>query len=872
MALVTGARIGPYEVQALLGAGGMGEVYRATDSNLKRAVAIKVLPDAVAADAERLARFQREAEVLAALNHPNIASIYGFERSGTTTALAMELVEGPTLAEQIVRGPLPVDDAIAIARQIAEALEAAHEQGIVHRDLKPANIKVRPDGVVKVLDFGLAKAIEPAAAMSMSASMSPTITTPAMTQAGIILGTAAYMSPEQARGKPVDKRSDIWAFGCVVYEMLTGRRAFEAEDVSLTLAEVMKSDPDWKALPALRPPIRICLRRCLKKDPRQRLRDIGEARLAFEGVVDVEEADATASAAPIRSVWKWVLPSTAAAAIAAAALTLWLRPNPLPEVVRFEIHAPAGSKIPPGTPAISPDGRRLAYVVAGPDGMRRLHLREMGAIDSRPVPGTENAIHPFWSPDGRSLAFTTERVLKRVDVDGGPPRDLAAQVSGPWHGSWNQFGDVLFLFGGITRVSADGGAFKPQSVTVSGNAAALAAFPSFLSDGRRFLALVRDAEGKGAVYLASLDSPEGAMVLDDVLSATLAAPTPSGRTYLIYMRDDALVAHEFDESNGQVRGTPRVLVGGIGKVASPSMLPTVGVSSAGVLAFQTGGDLTAVKLTWFDRSGKHLGDVPLELSAGNPSLSPDGRRLAFDAYSRGDRDIYITDLGRNVTTRLTRGAGSQRGPVWSPDGNRVAFYRGGKIYLKNVDDLSDETVLVDAGGVPDAWSPDGRYLSYEASQRKHLVWPLAGGAAIPIGRRDSVSRDAFFSSNSRYLAYVSDESGRDEVYVESLPPGKERIKVSANGGSQPRWSRTSRELFFIGPKRSLMVVDVQTGQTLSMGIPRRLFPDSVTVESQGFDVSPDGQRFLIRQTADVIPDAPITVVLNWWADLARKAN
>src|SRR5262245_48474207 len=378
VAFTAGIRFGPYEIAARIGAGGMGEVYRATDTNLKRAVALKILPASFEGDPDRLARFQREAELLAALNHPNIAHVYGLERGDGMSALVMELVDGSTLADRIVSGPLPVDEALAIAKQIAEALEAAHEQGIVHRDLKPANIKVREDGIVKVLDFGLAKAIETAGAMSASVSMSPTITSPAMTQAGIILGTAAYMSPEQARGRPIDKRVDIWAFGCVVFEMLTGRRVFHAEDVSLTLAEVMKSEPDWAALPPVPAAVRMCLRQCLKKDPRQRLRDVGDARLALDGALEIEPTS-DRSGPEAKRVWRWVLPFAAASAVVANAVTLVIDRNTaptLPEVVRFQIHAPAGSKIPPGTPAISPDGRTLAYVVTGADGKNLIHLRE----------------------------------------------------------------------------------------------------------------------------------------------------------------------------------------------------------------------------------------------------------------------------------------------------------------------------------------------------------------------------------------------------------------------------------------------------------------------------------------------------------------
>ena len=726
MALTPGTRLGVYEVTAPIGDGGMGEVYRATDTKLKRQVAIKILPPSVAADHDRLARFQREAEVLASLNHPNIAAIYGLEESGGATALVMELVEGEDLAQRLARGSIALDEALPIAKQIAEALEAAHEQGIIHRDLKPANIKVRADGTVKVLDFGLAKALEPAGATSTSvATASPTITTPAMTRAGVILGTAAYMSPEQARGKPVDRRADIWAFGCVLFEMLTGKQAFDAEDVSLTLAEVMKSEPDLRALPTLPPGVRLCLRRCLKKDPRQRLRDIGEAWLALDGALDVDIVNSSGPSGQPARGWRRVLPFAAASALGVASLILWLQSDrqlPLPEVVRFEIHAPAGSRIPLGTPAISPDGRTLAYTVAGPDGTTRIHLREMRSAESRLLPGTENAVHPFWSPDGRSLAFVSGRTLKRIDIAGGPARELVSQVVGPWHGTWNQFGEVLFLGrgAGVFRLSTEGGRAAPAVELQASAGETASTYPAFLPDGRRFLVRISHGETMSAIHLASLDSPARKSILDDVSSAVLVAPTPRGATYLLYLRDEELVAQEFDERAGEVRGTPRLLVDGIGKVALPAVMPTLGVSPSGAVAYQSGGFVASSTLTWLDRAGGRLGEVALEGSASYLSLSLDKRLLAVDSISRGDRNVWVTDLARGVTSRLARGG---RFPIWSPDSRRLTFWRSGKIYVKHADGSGEETVVADIDGIPLSWSPDGKYLLIRNAAAKTV--PLA---------------------------------------------------------------------------------------------------------------------------------------------------
>ncbi|HMF92751.1 MAG TPA: protein kinase [Vicinamibacterales bacterium] len=872
MDLIAGVRFGSYEIVAPIGRGGMGEVYRARDRKLDRDVAIKILPGTVAADPDRIARFEREARLLAALNHPNIAQIHGFEEADGIRALVMELVEGPTLADRLASGPIPLDEALAVARQIAEALETAHEQGIVHRDLKPANVKVRPDGTVKVLDFGLAKAIEPAGVATGSFSTSPTITSPAMTQAGIILGTAAYMSPEQARGKPIDKRADIWAFGCLLFEMLTGRRAFDAEDVSLTLAEVMKSEPSWALLPVLSPGVRMCLRRCLRKDPRQRLRDIGEARLALEGAVELEttvEPSVGAPPAP-RRLWPWVLPFAAGSALAAAAVSLWLERAlaPLPNVVRFEIHAPAGSKIPPGTPAISPDGRTLAYTMTAPDGTTRLHLRDLGSTETRPLAGTEGALHPFWSTDGRFLAFSSGFVLKRLDIADGSVRELA-RVVGPWHGSLNQFGDLLFTGDGLSRMPAEGGAPTP-AVRLDANAGERgAAFPAFLTDGKRFVFRIGGNNAAGALHLASLDSPARRLILDDVFSGALVAPTPRGATYLFYVTDGQLVAREFDENAGQVRGAPRLIVNGIGTVASPIVIPTAGVSAAGILAYQTGGDFASGVLYWVGRSGERFGSI--ELAGSNPRLSPDGRSIAAGERTRGEMDVWLTDIDRGIASRLTRGGAA--GAVWSPDSRRLAFAQSGRIYVKNADGSADETVLGDVFGLPTSWSSDGKNLLFQTPSGKIFLWPLPSvSAPIPVGSRNGRSRDGQLSPDSRHIAYVADETGRDEIYVQPLPPATGRIQVSGGGGTTPRWSHSGHELFFVSRDLAMMAIDVRFEPTLSASVPKKLFQFGPTSGAFGYDVGLDDQRFLVERRRVEATDAPITVVLNWWVPLAQRPH
>jgi predicted Ser/Thr protein kinase len=622
MALSTGDKLGPYEILGLIGKGGMGEVYRARDPRLGRDVAVKVASEHFSE------RFEREARAIAALNHPNICAVYDVGPN----YLVMELIEGPTLAERIAEGPLRVPEALAIATQVAEALEAAHDSGIVHRDLKPGNIKITPEGKVKVLDFGLAK-IGGGAAVE-SSDNSPTISMHA-TKAGIILGTAAYMSPEQARGKSVDKRADIWSFGVVLYEMVTGRKLFAGEDLTETLASVVKEKADLSAAP---PELHPLLEKCLEKDPRKRLRDISGVALLLDRNIAASRSAEQRAAAPSRSL-VWGLGAIAALAISVAAVlaALWLRPSPLPKVTRFEVHAPAGSTLPYGTPAVSRDGRTLAYTETDSKGVTRIHLRPMDRVETRVLPGTEDAMHPFWSPDGQSLAFATLNMLKRIDIEGGSPHDLT-RVSGPWHGDWNQFGEILFQAqNSIQRMSAQGS--PPIQVQRGG-------FPVFLADGKRFLFRFDDKPGS-SIRMATLDSPNSTPVVEGPFSAPLLAQAPNGKTYLMYLRPPDLFVQEFDEVSGVVRGQPKVLVRNIGVVANPLIRPAVGVSPSGILAYQTGRNTSNGQLQWIDRSGKKVGALSRENSGRFQSISPDGSHIAIEKPDAdGAPQIWITDLTR----------------------------------------------------------------------------------------------------------------------------------------------------------------------------------------------------------------------------------
>ena len=706
MALLPGSRLGPYEVIAQIGVGGMGEVYRATDTSLRRSVAIKVLPDSVVGDTERLARFQREAEVLAAFNHPNIAAIYGLERSTATTALVMELVEGATLADRIDQGAVPIDEALSIAKQIADALEAAHEQNIIHRDLKPANIKVRPDGTVKVLDFGLAKAMEPTGAMSASLSMSPTITTPAMTQAGMILGTAAYMSPEQARGKPVDKRADIWAFGAVLFEMLTGKRAFPGEDITDTLAAVVRADPDWDALPADLPSaLRAYLTRCLQKDPRQRVQAIGDVRLALTGAFETATPQGTTTATSAtprgRLIWMASLASAAVVIVSLAVPTLQhLRERPPPEI-RTEIVTPVTDQ--PTSIALSPDGQQIVFV-ASDGGGSRLWLRFLATTTAQPLTGTEGATDPFWSPDSRAIGFFARGALKRLDVGGGgAPQTLAPVITGRG-GTWNSDGVIVFAPSegtNLMRVSATGG--TAAAVTTLGSQQVAHRFPHFLPDGRRFLFNMRSASNTEAIYLGALDGGAPTRLTP---ADSRAVYLPSG--WLLWVRAGALVAQRLDAAQATLTGEPLTLAEGVAVVS---------VAATGLVAYRTAADGRR-QLAWFDRSGtaRGVGGSPDGNDLQHPRVSHDGRRMVVTRTVQGNMDLWLIDGAR--TSRVTFDAERDMFPLWSPDGTRIVFRsnRAGAfdLYQKlaNGAGMEERLVASDQVKVPTSWSAVNRVLMY----------------------------------------------------------------------------------------------------------------------------------------------------------------
>jgi len=875
VALTPGTRLGPYEVTAQIGVGGMGEVYRATDTNLARQVAIKVLPAAVAADAERLARFDREAKTLAALNHPNIATVYGLEKSADTTALVMELVEGPTLADRIGRGPIPIDEALPIAKQIAEALEAAHEQGIIHRDLKPANIKLRSNGTVKVLDFGLAKTVtaEPSA-IGSALSHSPTLTTPAQTRAGVVLGTAAYMSPEQARGKPVDRRTDIWAFGVVLYEMLTGQRLFKGDEVGDVLADIIKDEPNLDRVPARLQPL---IQHCLEKDPRKRLRDIGDIGLLL---------NTSGPARPHRRSWLW--PAVSALLLVAVVGLLFLyarRAPPAEAALRFEVSTPGNT--PAQMFALSPDGRHLAFITGNP---LQLWVRPMDGLESRVLPGTEGASFPFWSPDGQRLGFFAEGKLKAIALAGGPPQSLCDVVSARG-GTWGRDGTILFSASPVSpilRIASTGG--SPVPVTkVSAGVNEGHRYPSFLPDGSHFLFNVGTSRADAAgVYVGSLDGGEPLRLLPDVTNALYAA-RPGGRGHLVFRRDRTLMAQRFDADTLETAGDAFPVAEEV-PLGNP-LLNTFGaftVSDNGTLAYGTGGATLRRELVWVDRSGKRLDTATEPAEIQNPySVSPDGKTLAMRIAPGFATigEVWLQDLTRGVSSRFTFRGTSVGYPIWSPDGARIVFATGDvggysyDLFQKFVTGSEKEESLFhgESNMVPTDWSTDGRFIAYTgtAPQTALDIWLLPTSGE----RKPTVYLQTPFNEfngqflpdagdGPRWMAYQSNESGRDQIHIQAIPASGAKYQISTEGGTFPRWRRDGRELFYISADQRLVAVPISVGSGLQVGKPQPLFANA---GMNSFVPSKSGDRFLINVPASgeqaVTP--PIIVVTDWTATIAR---
>jgi serine/threonine-protein kinase len=927
MALAPGARLGPYEITAQIGAGGMGEVYRAKDSNLGRDVAIKVLPETFARDPERLARFEREAKMLASLNHPNIAIIHGLEKADPSRgsgqavrALVMELVEGETLADRISRGPIPVDEALLIARQIAEALEAAHDQGIIHRDLKPANVKVRPDGTVKVLDFGLAKALEPAGAIPTNVTQSPTITSPAlMTGVGVLLGTAAYMSPEQARGKPADKRADIWAFGCMMYEMLTGRRAFAGDEVSDVLASVLAREPDWTVLPhGLSPVLGAFLRRCLHKDRKQRIGDAQSVRLALEGAFETTAPDVARPVVVRQPLWRRAIPiaATAVGAVLLTGLAAWSRwPRIEPHAVsRFKYDVPPDQVFRgDGRPvmALSPDGRHFVYNTTS-----GLYLRAMGELNARLIPGTESRTGqaipglaltgPFFAPDGESVGYFENGQLKRIRTSGGAAFVICAATPS-FGASWGA--DNTILFGqatGVMRVSANGG--TPHLV-IPAKEGELVFGPQLLPDGDSVLFSVTTASGvrrwdAAQIVVQSLSS--GAARKRVLQGGNDARYVHTG--HLVYAVGDALFAVPFDLGRGETRGSPVFVVEGIVRArdqAAQTPAANYGVSDRGTLVYLGGTSFERTvplgTLVWVDRHGREERlDAPPH-AYNSPRLSPDGTRIALEVGDENP-DVWIWEIGRRSMTKFTSDPAIDGLPVWSPpDGQRLvwASNRGGalvNLYWQAANGTGTVERLTESPNSqrPSSFTPDGRRLLLaEASPGRNAtglsMLSLDGDRRVtrltPLTPPTAASEiNPEISPDGRWLAYESNESGRDEIWVRPFPAVDQgRWHMSTNGGREPVWARKGPELFYLAPDGTLMGVPVTVGvggATFAAGAPAALIAGGAYLTQTAFhrgrtyDVSADGTRFLrikVNEGSRDTSGAPrhFVIVQNWFEEVKR---
>jgi eukaryotic-like serine/threonine-protein kinase len=896
VAIPAGTRLGPFEILSAIGAGGMGEVYRGRDTRLGRDVAIKVLPSNFVNDPERLSRFQREARMLAALNHPNIATIYGLEQCDGVTCLVMELVSGETLAERVKSGPLGIEEALKIAVQIAEALEAAHEKSIIHRDLKPANVKVTPEGKVKVLDFGLAKAFADDAANDDPAN-SPTMSA-AATMQGVILGTAAYMSPEQARGKVCDKRTDIWAFGCVLYELLTGKQAFAGDTTTEILAAVLKEEPEWKILPVSTPTkIRDLLRRCLQKEKSGRARDAGDARIEIEEALS---APAVAEPAPtekgVRAFGpRWLVVAAGALLVVAVvtAIAVWnLKPTPPRPVTRTVINLPPGQQL-AGLEsglavALSPDGTHLVYV-ARQGGTQRIYLRAMDGLESKPLPGTEEAVNPFFSPDGQWLGFFAGSKLMKVSVSGGAAEAVSdASFSGG--ANWGSQGTILFsptTNSVLMQVGDAGGAPQPLTRFEKGDASHR--WPEFLPGDKAVLFVVTTTATSFGNALVAVQSVGRGQRRNLIQRGIYPRYAPSG--HLVYAQGGGLVAVPFDPRRLAAMGAAVPVVEGV--LQSPSIgAAQYSFSTTGSLVYVSGGVQAAQRrLVWVSRNGAEQPLAAPVHAYFAPRLSPDGRRVAVGILEPEPQN-WLYDLARETLTRLTFEGDYNSVPVWTPDGKRIAFISNKEGPLNIFWQLADGS-----GGLerlttseyihtPQSFSPDGQLLAFyevnPTTQRDIWVLRMGGPSLGPTQARMAqlFLRTPFdesapcFSPEGHWLAYISNESGRYEVYVQPYPGPGGKYQISTEGGTEPVWNPNGRELFYRSGDK-MMAVEIATQPGFAAGKPRMLFEgryEAAPVPISNYDVSPDGQRFLMLKPTEQAQAAPtqINVVLNWFEELKRR--
>jgi Tol biopolymer transport system component len=902
MPISTGTRLGSYELGVQIGAGGMGEVYQAHDTKLGRDVAIKVLPEAFANDSERLSRFQREAKMLAALNHPNIATIYGLEDSNGTSYLVMELVSGETLAERVKReGAVPIEEALAICKQIAEALEAAHEKGIIHRDLKPANVKVTPEGKVKVLDFGLAKAFAGDEARS-DPSNSPTLSQ-AATMQGVILGTAAYMSPEQARGKAVDKRSDIWAFSCVLYELLCGHPAFEGEDVTEILAAVLKEEPDWLALPPATPAqIFGLLRRCLQKDKTLRLQAAGDARIEIHEALTSPTAQTAASAA---RGWRERLTQVAAAAMTliaiAFAIGFVLRapkpPQPLQAVrLNAEIGADASLFTVYGPAAIlSTEGTRLALVATGSDQKRRIYVRSLDQLQATPLSGTENARNPFFSPDSQWIGFFADGKLKKVYVQGGAAVTLCdAPVD--LGGSWSEDGTIVFTPSqtvALSQVSSAGGTPQPLTTLDKQAGEVTQRWPQALPGGKAVLFTSDTHQGNyedSDIVVYSMPSGQRKTLQR---GGFYARYVPSG--HVVYMHEGTLFAVPFDLQRLEVTGHPAPILEGVAATPNNGAAEFSFSETGSLVYIAGGGGFQDVSIYWMDREGKFTPLRETRADYYNPAFSPDGKRLALEIFDGKRRDIWVYEWERDTLTRLTFAGEANSNPVWTPDGQRIVYSsqeKGGvyNLWWIRADGAGDAQRLAESKNFQFAssWRPDGKVLAFvqvnPGPNGDIMTLPIEGNekSGWKPGEPKPFVNSAFnegvpaFSPDGRWLAYASNESGSNEVYVRPFPGPGGKWQISTGGGYLPKWSRNGKELFYRTADSKIMAVSYTiSADSFQADKPQLWSPGQFTgaLGYFNFDLHPDGKRFAVLKAPGTEQSAAankVSFIFNFFDELRGK--
>ena len=877
-----GQSIAHYTITEKIGEGGMGQVFRATDTKLKREVALKILPESFAQDSQRMGRFTREAEVLASLNHPNIAGVYGLECQGSTHAIAMELVEGETLAARIRKGAIPLEELLKIASQVAEALEAAHEKGIIHRDLKPANVIVRAEGTVKVLDFGLAKATAEGTEASAEMSASPTLSL-AATQAGVILGTAAYMSPEQARGRPVDRRSDIWSFGVVLWEMLVGTVPFGGETISDILAAILKESPSSEDLPGRLPPSLVrLLDRCLERDLRHRLQWIGDARLELQEAL-LEEAQSGRQKevqAGIRQPWLRLLPWSIAAFALITLLVYWFNstgpgPGEIPSYV-WTLPPPEGSSfvLNQGAPALSPDGRKLVFLASDGDGIRRLWLRHLEELESRVLPGTESAIYPFWSPDGIWIAFFADERLKRIDPAAGQPEEVVALSAPPIGGTWGVDGTILTVaHDGLSVLKIPVGG-EVARLTFNRRGGDLFSTPWFLPDGDHYLLTAANTSGLQGIFVGDLETGTLKRLLPTVSNAQFS----DGK--LIYWEEGRLHAVPFDLTKLEVTGTPFPIAEGVSLATGNSQ--SNASAATNLLVYLPGPPLGPGELAWLDRSGTELRVLGESADYYRPRLSPEGSQLAVDITSpiTGNGDIWRFDTVRGAPLRLISDPGNESHPVWSPEGREFFYSREVDIYRRFASGSGEESAVIADETTrvwPADWSPSGRILLFHRGRgpaRSSDLWVLdldSGETSAWLTSERFIEVDATFSPDGEWVAYSSNESGEFEIYLEDFPDREDKLRISQEGGMGPRWSEGSSELFYYAPGKGLMAVPISRTPEFKTGSPELLF--EIKVGSIGgeafFDVTQDGQRFIVVRFGEQVSFRPL-VVRSGWAEMGPQ--